>query len=425
MKKSRFLGIVLPAMAVWAIVFTGTAFAGGASEAKDKELIINSDASDQAPKDAFANIVATFQNQNPDIKVTVNTTAHEQFKTLFPTWLASKDAPDIATWFAGFRMQTYASKGLLDPILDSDFPGGAMEKEFPAAFKGASSYNGKIYFMPTSWYWWAMYYNKAVFQKLNLQTPKTWDDFLKVCDALKAAGIAPIAIGAKDTWTTGGWFDAVDAAVNGGDTNGQIMSGKIPYTDPRVKNTFDYLASLSSRGYIMPNATSYSWQEAAAVLFKGDAGMYLMGQFIKDAASDAQKPNIDFFRFPIVGNNTNYSVDTPTDGFLIPKNGKHKQAVQKFMAFLATKETQEALNKPLGRLSANINVPVPNADAQRGLDLVKGATYAFQFYDRDAPEEMAAKGMNAVIDTWANPGNVSQILAALDKDRERIYAALQ
>ncbi len=423
MKKLAWFRLIVSILVVGMV--TVPLFASGSKEATasmDKELTINSYMSDQAPKDAFAAIVSTFEQQNPGIKVTVNTTAHEQFKTLFPSWLASNNAPDVATWFAGYRMQQYADKGLLAPIPESVFPGGSMEKQFPAAFKNASSYNSKIYFMPQSWYWWAVYYNKDVFQKLGLSIPTTWEQFTAVCDKLKAAGIAPIAIGAKDTWTAGGWFDAVDSAVNGGEFHKQLTAGKVSYTDPKVKNAFSYMAQLSSKGYLLPNATSYSWQEAAAVLFKGQAGMYLMGQFIKDVAPADVKDKLDFFKFPTIGGNTQYSVDTPTDGYVVPAKAKHMQAAQEFMAYLATSAVQEAFCKPLGRLAANVDVAVPNADAQKGLDMVKGATFAMQFYDRDSPEEMAAKGMNAIIDIWTNPANMDTILSNLDKERVRIYA---
>jgi multiple sugar transport system substrate-binding protein len=392
-----------------------TAFANGSNE-----LVINSYMSDQAPKETFQKLVDDFQKKNPDIKVTVNTTAHEQFKTLLPSWLTSKQAPDVVTWFAGYRMQAFAEKGLLEPINDV-FPAGSFEAEFPPAFKTASSYNGNIYFMPQSWYWWAVYYNKDVFAKLNLSIPKTADEFMAVCDKLKAAGIAPIAIGAKDTWTAGGWFDYMDSAVNGGEFHVKLTKGEVPYTDPAVKKTFGYIAEMAKRGYFMPNAASYSWQEAANVLFRGEAGMYLMGQFIKDVAPADVKDKIDFFRFPSFGR-SDYAVDTPTDGFMIPKNAKNKVAAKKFMAYLATAEAQEMFCKPLGRLAANKKVAVPNEDAKRGLDMVLGAKTAMQFYDRDAPEEMAAKGMNAIVDIIANPAQLDSILTALDKERVRLYS---
>lgn len=392
------------------------AFASGSNE-----LVINSYMSDQAPKEAFQKLADEFQKRNPDIKVTVNTTAHEQFKTLLPSWLTSKQAPDVVTWFAGYRMQAFAEKGLLEPMNDV-FPGGSFEAEFPGAFKGPASYNGDVYFMPVSWYWWAVYYNKDVFAKHGIAVPKTADEFMAVCAKLKAAGVAPIAIGAKDTWTAGGWFDYMNSAVNGGELHVKLTKGEVPYTDASVKKSFGYIAELAKRGYFMPNASSYSWQEAANVMFRGEAGMYLMGQFIKDVAPAEVKDKIDFFKFPVFEGRTEYSVDTPTDGFMIPKNAKNKAAAKKFMAFLATAEAQELFCKPLGRLAANKKVAVPNADAKRGLDMVLGAKSAMQFYDRDAPEEMAAKGMNAIVDIIANPAQIDGILTALDKERVRIYA---
>jgi multiple sugar transport system substrate-binding protein len=157
-------------------------------------------------------------------------------------------------------------------------------------------------------------------------------------------------------------------------------------------------------------------------MFRGEAAMYLMGQFIKDVAPADVKDSVDFFKFPVFEGRTEYSVDTPTDGFMIPKNAKNKEAAKKFMAYLATAEVQEAFCKPLVRLAANKKVAVPNADAKRGLDMVLGAKSAMQFYDRDAPEEMAAKGMNAIVDIIANPAQLDTVLTALDKERVRIYA---
>lgn len=411
MKKRLVVLIVLLAIAA--------AFVSCKKEAKDegtKELVINSYMSDEAPKKAFQEIVDMFKAENPEINVTVNTSAHEQFKTQLANWLTSKNAPDVVTWFAGYRMQQYAAKGLLMPISDV-FP----DSEFPKAFKNASSYNGEVYFMPQSWYWWAVYYNKDVFEKVGVSTPNTWEEFLTVCEKLKAAGIAPIAIGAKDTWTAGGWFDYMNSAVNGGKLHQQVTAGDVAYNSAEIKKSFGMIAELSEKGYFMENAASYSWQEATKPLFAGEAGMYLMGQFLHDVAPEDVKPKIDFFKFPIVGNVTEYSVDTPTDGYMVPKNAANAENAKKFMAFLARADVQEKFCGQLGRLAANKNVPAPNPQAEKGLKMVEGATYAMQFYDRDAPSEMAAKGMNGIVDIMVDPSKLDSVLDSLEEERKRIY----
>ncbi|AFG37038.1 ABC transporter substrate-binding protein [Spirochaeta africana] len=384
-------------------------------------LTVNSYMSDEAPKLAFENLVADFESKNPDIRVEVNTTAHEQFKIVLPNWLTSRNAPDVVTWFAGYRMQAFAERGLLEPLNDAFAP-GEFEDAFPEAFIRASSYDGDIYFLPQSWYWWAVYYNTEVFDELGLEVPETWDEFLAVSETLKQNGIAPIAIGARDTWTAGGWLGALNTMINGFDYHMDLTAGNIPYTDPGMQEVFETFAMLNERGYIMENATSYSWQEATTPLFNGEAGMYLMGQFLYDVAPDDVKPNLDFFRFPTMEAGQGYAVDTPTDGYMIPANARNKEAAMRFINYLATEESQAMFANELGRLAANQHVAPPDAQAEKGLEMVQGAIGAMQFYDRDAPEEMAARGMNAFIEAMENPNRIPQILRALDADRERIHA---
>lgn len=404
------------------VLLPALAFGAGAGESAQDvtTLTVNSYMSDEAPKQAFENLVADFEAQNPDIRVDVNTTAHEQFKVVLPNWLTSRNAPDVVTWFAGYRMQAFAARGLLEPLGDA-FEGNEFHEAFPPAFVDASSYEDEIYFLPQSWYWWAVYYNTEVFDRLGLEVPETFDEFLEVAEALKQAGVDPIAIGARDTWTAGGWFGALNSAINGMDYHLALTGGDIPYTDDGVRRVFEAFAELNTRGYIMDNATSYSWQEAATRLFNGEAGMYLMGQFLYDVAPEDVKPKLDFFRFPTFGDH-GYAVDTPIDGYMIPANARNKEAAKRFIRYLATAESQEKFATELGRLAANQNVAPPDENARRGLEMVQGAVGAMQFYDRDAPEEMAQRGMNAIIDAMEDPSRISRLLRQLDEDRVRIHA---
>ncbi len=71
------------------------------------------------------------------------------------------------------------------------------DKSFPKGFQASSTVDGKQYFVPTSYYWWAVYYNKKVFEKYGLEPPKTWDEFMAVNETLKKNGIHPIVTGTK------------------------------------------------------------------------------------------------------------------------------------------------------------------------------------------------------------------------------------
>ncbi|MGC8820467.1 MAG: ABC transporter substrate-binding protein [Fervidobacterium sp.] len=387
--------------------------------AKEK-IVINSYMSDPAPRKTFAELVKMFEEKYPNYEVVVNTFAHEDFKTLLRTWLAAPEGPDVVTWFAGERMRYFAEKGLIAPVADI-FAGGKFSDLFPASFEEACSYKGKVYFVPQSWYWWGVYYRKSVFQKYGLKEPKTWDEFLKVCDTLKKNGITPIAIGTKFPWTAAGWFDILNLRINGLNYHIKLTNGEIPYTDAGVLRVFNYWKQIVERGYLLANHTSYEWQEAAQFLFRGEAGMYYMGQFIKDVAPENIKSDLDFFRFPVIDSKVPLYEETPIDGFMMPANAKNKKGAIEFLKFIASEEAQRKFATDLGRLAANVKVTPPDDHAKKGFQMILESAGVSQFYDRDTNPEMATVGMNAMVEFLTRPNDVTKILQNLESSRKKIY----
>ena len=83
----------------------------GSAFAEQRSLVLNTDASDPAPKAAFDQLIAAFEAENPDIKVTVNMFDHEGYKTAIRNFLTA-DSPDLANWYAATawpRLSTAAS----------------------------------------------------------------------------------------------------------------------------------------------------------------------------------------------------------------------------------------------------------------------------------------------------------------------------
>ena len=56
------------------------------------------------------------------------------------------------------------------------------------------------------------------------------------------------------------------------------------------------------------------------------------------------------------------------------------------------------------------------------MELLKGADYIAQFFDRDTTPEMAEKGMAAFQAFWNDPTQIDAILADLEKERALIFA---
>jgi hypothetical protein len=105
--------------------------------------------------------------------------------------------------------------------------------DYSAALKTLSSdQNGRQIFVPTDYYWWGMFYRKSNFAR--------WDEFVTLCQALKAKGVAPIGMGAGgDTaWVASAWFDYLDIRLNGARYHRDLLAGKHSFTDPQVRDIF-------------------------------------------------------------------------------------------------------------------------------------------------------------------------------------------
>src|SRR5437773_11850170 len=83
--------------------------------------------------------------------------------------------------------------------------------KFPAGVvKIISGTDGKVYTVPENIHRAnVLWYSKKVFADNNLQPPTTWDEFKTAADALKAKGIAALALGDKDIWPYGMVFETI------------------------------------------------------------------------------------------------------------------------------------------------------------------------------------------------------------------------
>lgn len=381
------------------------------------ELVINSNQSDPAPKAAWAELIADFEAANPDIDVKVNEYDHEGYKNAIRNWLVTSP-PDVVFWFAGNRMKYFVDRNLFADVSDI-WANNNMDANFKST-KAAMSVDGKQYGVPSTYYQWGIYYNADIFNELGLSEPETWDEFMEVNATLKSNGYTPITIGTKFLWTAAGWFDYLNMRTNGLDFHIDLMDGKIPYTDERVRKTFENWRQLVDAGYFLENHASYSWQEAQAPLLNGKAAMYLMGNFLTPSFPEGS--NFDFFQFPQIDPSVGMYEDAPTDTVHIPSRAKNKEDARRFLAYVADADVQTKLNLGLNQLPPNAQAEAgDNKFLVQGLDMLSAADGTAQFYDRDTDPAMAKEGMKGFQEFMINPDRLDRILENLEKVRQRVF----
>ena len=393
-----------------------------ASTALARDLVINFDDLNPGPKAGFDAAVEKFKAENPDINVIVNNNDREAHKTAIRNFLTA-DAPDVTSWYPGNRMAPFVDAGLFEPIDDVWEENGL--KEDMAAIMPTMSRDGKIWGVPYSYYQWGIYYRKDIFDLLELEEFETWDDMLAGCAKMKENGVTPFTIGTKFLWTAAGVFDYINLRTNGYEVHNALTAGEIKYTDPKIVQTFDNWEQLINECGFVDNHASMSWQDAIAPFANGDAAMYVMGNFSVDGYKNAglTEDQIDFMPFPTINPDVPLAEEAPADAFFIPTNAKNKEDAKKFLAFVARPDIQTEWNKTIGQLPPNAKAEISDDKfIQEGFALLNSATGLAQFYDRDAPAEMAKAGMEGFQKFMLDTSTKMEVLERLDEVAAEVYA---
>ncbi|HEY4296475.1 MAG TPA: extracellular solute-binding protein [Paraburkholderia sp.] len=362
-----------------------------------------------------------FKKANPDIDLKVTYITEEAYKVQMGGWLAT-DPPDVVSWHDGERMAYYAQRGLLED-LSPDWSKNGWSQQY-ASVKEASTYKGKQYAAPLGYDAYGFFYRKDLFEKAGIKSePKTWDEFLEANKKLKAIGVAPIAVAARDSWTLAAWFDYLNLRINGNAFHQQLMAGEIPYTDPRVKKVYTTWKTLIDDHYFIDNALSYDLDSIAPFLVSGKASMMLMGTFFSAGLPPSIKSQIGFFRFPVIDANVPMAEDGPVNVLLVPAKAKNKADARKLLAFMEQPQINAELAKGWGQLPSNSQAAEPeDAISKVGFQTLANTKGGIaQFYDRDMQKEMADEGMKAMQQFYSDPSQLDAVLARLEATRKRIY----
>ncbi len=245
---------------------------------------------------------------------------------------------------------------------------------------------------------------------------------LAACDAFTAAGKRAFAIGTRDRWAAAGWFDYLNMRINGPEFHLGLMSLQESYTDERVRNVFAHWQQLLEHQCFIDDPAAYVWDEPIPLMISGEAGMYLLGQFITGSFPEEMQDDLDFFRFPVINPDVPIGEDAPTDGYFIAASAHNPEGAKDFMAFLGSQEVQQMALDQVGRLPTRTDVDLSNVDeaTQKGIALIQSADYVFQFYDRDTTAEMYEAGFDAFQAFWDDPSLIDSLLEDLEADRIRI-----
>src|SRR3954471_11127243 len=191
----------------------------------------------------FQRVIAAFNKQYPNVKVKYNP-AGDNTPTVLSTALAGGRPPDLASVGQPGLVKQFQKQGKLKPL---DFARKDIAANFSPDVVKLGTIGGKIYsFIPKGANKSTVWYNVAAFKNAGVQPPKTFDDFLKAAQTLKASGTPAYSLGAGDGWTNTDLFENLYIRMAGPDKYDQLAKHKIKWTDPSVKDALKTMGEIFS-----------------------------------------------------------------------------------------------------------------------------------------------------------------------------------
>jgi multiple sugar transport system substrate-binding protein len=380
---------------------------------------LGSNASDDVPRAAIAEIVAGFNR--PDLTVEVNTVDHDAFQDNITNYLSGQ-SDDVFTWFAGYRMQYFVEQGVVGDLSEVWRGMTGMSEALRAAATGR---DGRQYFVPLNYYPWGVFYRPSLFSEHGYGVPATLDEMVLLAERMRADGLVPLAFADEEGWPAMGTFDQLNLRLNGFEYHMALMGGLEAWDGAPVRRVFELWRDLLPLHQADP--LTRTWKDAAGSLEQKRAGMMLIGmQLVGSQFAAANRDDLDFFAFPqieaAIGTG---AVEAPIDGFMMRAFPRNRSGALEFLSYLAQPPAQRVYT------TADPTVVAANSETdtsgytvlqRKAQRVVDEATDIAQFMDRDTrPDFASAVLLPGLQQFLADPTGLTGLLATIEGRRRSMF----
>lgn len=184
--------------------------------------------------------IKTFEKLYPNIHIRRQVVPYSQAQAEVRAVIAGKTNVNITdALFPGTYAASF-SRGLvpLDRYLTP------QERQTWGLLRSSLSPDGHVYSIADSSYAYAYAYNKKLFARLGASPPKTWSEFLSLCDRFNAAGIVPIAAGWKDGFYAEGFMYQFADMLLTHDQAQQFARLQLPITSSAFRTALEDLVVM-------------------------------------------------------------------------------------------------------------------------------------------------------------------------------------
>lgn len=339
--------------------------------------------------DVFEELEEKFNATHDDIELVID--SPNDAMTILKTRFIREDNPDIIGIGGDVNYSNFLDAEMLMDV--SDFDGLSDIKDNYLTTNKDLEYvplEG-VYAVPYMSNAAGVLYNRDIFEEHGWSIPKTWDEFIQLCETIQDAGIQPLYFGYKDTWTCLAPWNAIAVDLCPTDIAYQVNSGNAAFSDVYEEVAVKEKALLE---YAQPNPVAYGYNDACTAFARGQSAMYIIGNYaIPQIRSVNPDMNIDSFVFPASNVAEENILNSGNDlMFCVMEDCEYKEEAYEVLRFLLEDENVQLY------LDAQSAVPCKMGDFEISRDLDGMREYidnglVADYQDHHYPSEMAVDAM--------------------------------
>lgn len=288
--------------AFWVLVVVLTLVLGvsGTQAQEPVTLVVWDQFDDPHEDEGMKALIAAFEEANPGIKIEREAIDFQDMHVVLRTALASGTGPDVFYYGggAGF-LGPLVDAGLVMPLTET-----YEEQDWSHIYewtKRDSIIGDEVYGIGNELEFIGVYYNIDIFEELGLEVPETFEEFLAVCEALKAAEYIPIAFADGPGWPAYHQFSIMANNILGKERLEEALFGEGRWDDPDVIKAIQlFFVDMNEAGYLIPDTAAVSYDDGNALFWNGMAAMHMTGTWLIGDTMANTDANIGWFFFPSI-----------------------------------------------------------------------------------------------------------------------------
>ena len=366
--KKLFFWLVIVALTVSATLVVGAAIG------ETKTIVYWSMYNEQEPgASAIKKWIEEYKKIKPEINIDVTFAGREVVTKVIAARSGGTvvDLLDMEGFVLRASLVLEGISLVMDEALDTPvYEGEGLWKDsfLPGTLKQYAADDGKVSIIPFNLHTSGFFYDKKLWQDNGWAVPKTWDEFLALCETIKTTSdIAPITHDCGVDFYNDIWNYQIMERLKGpkallaatGDKTGESWG------DPAFKKAIEMEQELFDKGYIVKGAKGFTWPAGQMLLTSGEAAMNLNGSWLPNELRNQVSEDFEWgsFPFPEIAGGVGKinDMESSLNAWAAFNDTKVGPEIVDFLKFCTTVDNQQIFVDGTWNMSAILGTGVPTA----------------------------------------------------------------